>query len=196
MTRFFDFVFSFLGIIILSPLILLITLINIFETKFRPFFFQKRVGKNGVLFQLVKFRTMYSNPDNRIFVTVSNRDRRITKFGYFLRRYKLDEIPQLFNVILGDMSLVGPRPEVMEYVNFYSAEQMKTLNVRPGITDYASIEYFNENEMLSSAIDPEKTYIVEIMPKKIELNQKYISDHSLKHYFLILFLTIRRIFTS
>jgi lipopolysaccharide/colanic/teichoic acid biosynthesis glycosyltransferase len=193
MLRFFDIILSSVGIIILFPFSVIITIINIFVTKGRPFFIQTRVGRYGIMFNLIKFRTMYVNHDKEQLITIGKRDLRITRFGYFLRRYKLDEIPQLLNVVKGEMSLVGPRPEVLKYVNLYSPEQKNVLNVRPGITDFASIKYYDENEILSSSSDPEKTYIDELLPRKIELNLKFISDPSVKQYFLILWLTLRRI---
>jgi lipopolysaccharide/colanic/teichoic acid biosynthesis glycosyltransferase len=193
MIRFFDLFLSFTGIIILCPLSFIITIINVFETRGNPFFIQPRVGRFGVLFNLIKFRTMHVNLESKFLITIGNRDHRITRFGYFLRRYKLDEIPQLLNVINGEMSLVGPRPEVPKYVNMYTPEQKNILNVRPGITDFASIEYFDENEILSSSLDPETIYIEELLPRKIELNLKFISNPSLRQYFLILWLTMKRI---
>jgi lipopolysaccharide/colanic/teichoic acid biosynthesis glycosyltransferase len=122
-------------------------------------------------------------------ITVGKKDRRLTKVGLFIRKFKLDELPQLFNVLKGDMSLVGPRPEVRKYVELYSPQQRMVLSVRPGITDFASIEYVDENSILGSAIDPEKVYIEEIMPAKIRLNMKYIRNQSMKDYFYIIFLT-------
>lgn len=194
MIRFFDFILSSIGIIILFPFSVIITILNLFETKGNPLFIQTRVGRYGIVFNMIKFRTMFTNLEKKHLITIGKRDERITRFGYFLRKYKLDEIPQLVNVIKGEMSLVGPRPEVLKYVNMYSPEQKNVLKVRPGITDYASIEYFNENEILSSSLEPEKTYIEELLPRKIELNLKFISDPSLKQYFLILWLTTKRIF--
>src|SRR5690606_28246338 len=121
------------------------------------------------------------------------KDSRITQVGNFIRRYKIDELPQLFNVIKGDMSIVGPRPEVRKYVNLYNAEQSRVLKVRPGISDYASIEFVNENEILGNAINPEETYIEQVMPQKLVLNMKYIENQTLSEYFKIIFLTIKRI---
>lgn len=126
-------------------------------------------------------------------ITVGGRDPRVTRAGYYIRKYKIDELPQLINVFVGDMSIVGPRPEVRKYVDMYSLEQMKVLSVRPGITDYASIEYIDENTILESATDPERTYIEEIMGDKIELNLKYINDYTIGNYFKIIFLTLFKI---
>lgn len=155
---------------------------------------QKRVGKNGKDFSLLKFRTMRPDSDKKGLLTVGMRDSRITRTGYFLRKYKLDELPQLFNVLTGDMSLVGPRPEVRKYVDMYNEEQKKVLSVQPGITDYASIEYVNENEVLARSSNPEQTYINEIMPHKLELNLKYIREKGMATDLKIIIRTIGRIF--
>lgn len=136
---------------------------------------------------------MRTDADKKGLLTVGGRDPRITRMGYYIRKYKIDELPQLLNVLLGDMSLVGPRPEVRKYVNLYNAQQMLVLSVQPGITDYASIEYSNENEILGKALDPEKTYIEEIMPAKLQLNLKYIEEKSLVTDFRIIFKTILKI---
>lgn len=190
MIRIFDIVFSFLGIIILLPLFLLIYILVIIESKGGGFYIQERVGKNGVDFKLLKFRSMRIGSDKRGLLTVGSNDPRMTKVGSLIRRFKMDELPQLLNVFFGDMSLVGPRPEVRKYVNLYSTEQLKVLNVRPGITDYASIEYVDENIILGSSVDPDKVYIEEIMPHKILLNMKYIDNQTLREYFNIVFKTI------
>lgn len=157
---------------------------------------QRRVGKNGKQFNLLKYRTMKKNSDKLGLLTVGDRDPRVTTLGRFLRKYKLDEMPQLFNVLKGDMSIVGPRPEVKKYVDLYTEEQRKVLQVRPGITDYASLSYIDENDILAASDNPEKTYIEEIMPAKIELNFKYIENRSLKEYFKLIFLTIGSIFRN
>ena len=136
---------------------------------------------------------MRTDAYNKGLLTVGGRDPRITRMGYFIRKYKIDELPQLLNVLIGDMSLVGPRPEVRKYVNLYNAEQKKVLSVQPGITDYASIEYSNENELLGKAADPEKVYIEEIMPAKLQLNLKYIAEKSLATDIKIILRTIRKI---
>jgi lipopolysaccharide/colanic/teichoic acid biosynthesis glycosyltransferase len=136
---------------------------------------------------------MRTNADKKGLLTVGGRDPRITRIGYYLRKYKLDELPQLMNVLMGDMSLVGPRPEVRKYVSMYNAEQLKVLNVQPGITDYASIEYSDENELLGKATDPEKVYIEEIMPAKLQLNLKYIAEKSLITDLKIIFRTFAKI---
>lgn len=138
---------------------------------------------------------MKTGSDKKGLLTVGARDSRITGIGYFLRKYKLDELPQLFNVLFGTMSLVGPRPEVRKYVEMYNDEQKRVLTVKPGITDYASIEYVNENEVLAKAADPEETYIKEVMPHKLQLNLKYITDQGFFTDLKIIFRTIGKIFT-
>ena len=194
MTRFFDIFLSSIGLIILSPALLVIYILIKLGSKGPGFYSQKRIGKDGKPFNLLKFRSMRIGADKGHLITVGGRDSRITQVGFFLRKYKLDELPQLFNVLKGDMSLVGPRPEVEKYVRLYTPEQRVVLNVRPGITDYASIAFSNENEILGQAEDPEKMYIEEIMPKKIEQNLRYINNHSLSQYFKIIFLTFQKIF--
>jgi len=193
MIRFFDILFSLLGIILLFPIFVVILLIIIVETKGSGLYLQNRVGKNGVDFVLYKFRTMRIGAEYSGLITVGGNDPRLTKVGIILRRVKLDELPQLYNVLKGDMSLVGPRPEVRKYVDLYSSEQQKVLQVRPGITDYASIQYMNENEILGRVSDPEKVYIEEIMPHKISLNLKYIQNISLNEYFHVIFITLKAI---
>lgn len=194
MIRFFDILFSFIGLLILSPIFVIIYLIIVCTSRGGGFYSQVRVGKNGKDFRLYKFRSMRTGSDAKGLITVGGRDPRITGIGYFIRKFKIDELPQLFNVLVGDMSLVGPRPEVRKYVDLYNDEQKKVLSVRPGITDYASIEYVDENEILGKAEDPDKAYIEEIMPAKIELNMKYINNQSVGEYFKIIFLTVFKIF--
>lgn len=193
MTRFFDIVFSLIGIIILFPLFIVVYLLIIIESKGGGFYLQDRVGKNGVDFKLYKFRSMRVGSDKKGLITIGGRDPRMTKTGYFIRRFKLDELPQLLNVLKGQMSLVGPRPEVRKYVQLYTIEQLRVLSLRPGITDYASIEYVDENEILGKASNPEKVYIEEIMPDKIRLNLKYIDNYNICEYFKIIFMTIWKI---
>lgn len=177
--RIFDVLFSILGLIILFPVFIVTGILIKLEKDGGPVFFnQKRVGKADKDFTLHKFRTMRVNTEKEGYLTVGNKDRRITAAGDFLRRYKIDELPQLFNVLKGDMSFVGPRPEVRKYVMQYNKEQLKVLEVRPGITDVASIAYRNENEILAKAEKPEEFYIKEIMPEKIKLNLEYIKDRS------------------
>ena len=157
-----------------------------------PFYKQERVGKDGKLFWLLKFRSMRINSSQKVQLTVG-KDPRITKVGHFIRKYKIDELPQLINVLIGDMSLVGPRPEVEKYVHFYTPEQRVVLQVKPGITDYASLEYFEESNLLAKSSNPEKTYIDEIMPAKIQINLKYIPKSSVMEDIKIIFLTLKRI---
>ncbi|HJD92278.1 sugar transferase [Bacteroides coprosuis] len=193
MIRLLDILFSFIGIVILSPVFLILYIAIRLESKGGGFYKQIRVGKDSKDFGLYKFRSMRVGADKKGLITVGGRDPRITKVGYFIRKYKLDELPQLFNVLTGDMSLVGPRPEVRKYVELYTDEQKKVLSVRPGITDYASIEYVDENEILGKADDPDKAYIEQIMPDKIRYNMKYINNQSVIEYFKVIFLTIYRI---
>jgi lipopolysaccharide/colanic/teichoic acid biosynthesis glycosyltransferase len=191
--RAFDIFFSFIGLLILLPFFLIISLLIILDSRGSIFYKQVRVGKNDTDFYLLKFRSMRSDADKKGLLTVGGRDPRITRMGYYLRKYKIDELPQLLNVLKGDMSLVGPRPEVRKYVSLYNIEQKKVLSVLPGITDYASIEYSNENEILGKAENPEQVYIDEIMPAKLNLNLKYIAEKSLATDFKIIFRTFIKI---
>lgn len=196
MIRFFDILFSAAGLLFLSPLFLILCLIIKLESKGGCFYVQERIGKDGKSFGLYKFRTMRTGADEEGLLTVGEHDNRITRIGFFLRKLKIDELPQLMNVLKGDMSLVGPRPEVRKYVELYTEEQRKVLRVRPGITDYASIEYVNENELLSKSDDPDRIYIEEIMPDKIKLNMKYLEHYTLTEYFKIILLTFKRLIAS
>jgi lipopolysaccharide/colanic/teichoic acid biosynthesis glycosyltransferase len=162
---------------------------------FPVFYLQERVGRGYKMFKLIKFRSMRKDADKRGLLTVGGRDPRITWIGYYLRKYKLDELPQLFNVFIGNMSLVGPRPEVKKYVDMYNKVQKRVLKVKPGITDYASLEYFNENELLAKSSEPEKTYIQEVMPAKLQLNMKYIEEAGVWTDTKIILRTIARIFS-
>lgn len=179
MKRIFDIVNSLLILLFFLPFGILISVLIMLESRGGVFYIQQRIGLNGKEFGLLKFRTMKVNADKEGKLTVGNRDPRITRIGYFLRKVKLDEFPQFINVLKGDMSVVGPRPEVEEYVALYTTEQREILNVRPGITDLASLEYFEENELLASSDDPQKTYIEDIMPAKIRLNKEYLKNPSL-----------------
>ena len=190
--RIFDITLSLFGLIILLPFMLIIAILIKIDSKGPVFFKQIRVTKNGKEFKIFKYRTMRVGSDKYSQITVG-KDGRITKIGSFLRKYKLDEIPQLINVLIGDMSLVGPRPEVPKYVALYTDEQKEILKVRAGITDYASIEFSDENDLLASEEDPEKVYIEKIMPKKIELNKKYLSEISILTDVKIILLTIKKI---
>lgn len=193
MIRFFDFILGLVGLVVLAPIFIMLAIWIKIDSKGPVFYKQVRVGQNGIDFGLFKFRSMVVDADKKGLITVGGRDPRITRSGYFIRKYKLDELPQLINVLVGDMSLVGPRPEVRKYVNLYTDEQQKVLSVKPGITDYASIEYMDENEILGKSSDPEKTYIEDIMPEKIKYNMKYINNKNLFEYFKIIFLTVLKI---
>lgn|SRR5574344_45024 len=191
--RSFDIVFSFLGIIALLPTFIIISLFVGLTSKGGVFYKQKRVGKDNKDFTLYKFRSMKVNSDKKQLITVGEKDNRVTKVGYIIRKYKLDELPQLFNVLKGNMSFVGPRPEVRYYVDMYSDEQKQVLSVRPGITDIASIEYRNENALLEKADNPQEFYIKEVMPKKLELNRQYIISQSFIGDIKLIFKTIKSI---
>ncbi|RKW63412.1 MAG: sugar transferase [Riemerella sp.] len=193
MIRLLDIVLSLLGLLFLLPIFLILAVWIKFDSQGSIFFRQIRVGKDGRDFRIYKFRTMIVNAEKMGIITIGERDPRITNSGYFLRKYKLDELPQLINVLKGEMSFVGPRPEVRKYVEMYNQEQLKILTVKPGITDYASIEYINEDEILGKSLDPERTYIEEIMPQKIKYNMKYINNKTVIEYFKIIFLTIIKI---
>lgn len=179
MKRLFDIVFSFLGLVFLAPIWLLIVVLMMATSKGPIIYKQVRVGKNNKDFKIFKFRTMHVNADKLGLLSVGDRDPRITPIGYYLRKFKLDELPQLANVLRGDMSFVGPRPEVRKYVNFYNQEQMQVFKVRPGITDLASIEFRNESELLADQEDPDSYYINVIMPKKLQINLDYLKERTL-----------------
>lgn len=191
-----DILFSLIGLICLFPFFIFISFFIFITSKGGIFFVQLRVGKNNKDFKLYKFRTMFLNSDSKGLLTVGNNDKRITKFGYYLRKNKLDELPQLINVLNGTMSIVGPRPEVRKYVNLYNSEQKSILEIKPGITDLASIMYYNENEILANSVNPEETYIKEIMPIKLELNKKYINEMSLLTDLKIIFKTFMKLINS
>ena len=194
MKRLFDILSSGIGLIVLFPLFLITSIWIKSDSQGPVFYKQKRVGKNNIDFTLLKFRSMKIGSDQKRLITVGSRDSRITRSGYFLRKYKIDELPQLINVFIGDMSLVGPRPEVRKYVDMYTKEQMKVLSVRPGITDYASIAYINENEILEKSSNPDRTYIEVIVPAKIALNMRFFQHPTFFCYLKIIFLTIIKIF--
>ncbi|HIF9252195.1 TPA: sugar transferase [Photobacterium damselae] len=194
MKRLFDILSSLLGLFFLSPVFIIITIWILFDSKGDIFFKQERVGLNGKLFKILKFRTMVPDAEKKgLQVTVGD-DPRITHSGKFLRKSKLDELPQLFNVLIGDMSIVGPRPEVPRFMNEYDDETRRIiLSVRPGITDRASIEFTNEAELLDSSDDPSKTYITEIMPIKASYYIKYVNNHSFFSDVLIILDTFKKI---
>ena len=178
MKRIFDLFFAFIGILLLLPIYLLIAILIKFDSKGEVLYKQERIGKDGIPFYVLKFRTMVPDAFSKGALTVGSRDPRVTGVGFYLRKYKLDELPQLFNVLFGEMSFVGPRPEVKKYTDLYNENQRVVLSVKPGITDYASIKYRNENDLLAQSSDPEKLYIEEIMPEKLNLNLKYINDNN------------------
>lgn len=196
MIRILDIIFSTLGLIVFAPLFLIISVAIAIESKGGIFFMQKRAGLNNEDFNLFKFRSMFLNSENKGQLTIGNKDSRITKVGFFLRKYKIDELPQLINVLKGEMSMVGPRPEVPKYVKLYTIEQMKVLSVKPGITDYASIKYIDENKLLSESENPERLYTEVILHEKIRLNLIYIQNRSIKSYLTIIYLTIKNIFNK
>lgn len=189
MIRFFDFFISGVGLIALSPLFLLIYILIRLESKGGGIYAQERIGRDGKSFRLYKFRSMQESADKGSQITIG-RDPRITRMGKLVRKTKLDELPQLWNVLRGDMSLVGPRPEVERYVLLYTDQQRQVLTVRPGITDWASIKYVDENLILGQAEDPEKIYREQIMPDKIRLNMIWVRNPSLGVYFKLIFATI------
>ena len=178
MKRLFDIVASGCGLIVLSPLFLILAIWIKLDSKGPVFYRQVRVGRGNKDFRIFKFRSMRVGSDKGSLVTIGGHDPRITRSGYFIRKFKLDEFPQLINVFVGDMSLVGPRPEVRHYVDYWTPEQMHVLDVRPGITDPASIKFRNENELMEQADDPEKFYIEVIMQEKIKLYLEYVQHHS------------------
>lgn len=176
--RGFDIVMSVVGLLCLSPLFVLIAVWIVLDSRGGVFYKQQRVGLNNRDFALYKFRSMRPQADKGSLITIGGRDPRITRSGYYIRKFKLDELPQLINVLKGDMSIVGPRPEVRRYVDMYTAEQMQVLSVRPGITDLASIKYRNENELLETVSDPEEYYVKTIMPDKLAINLQYVRRQS------------------
>ena len=178
MKRLFDIISSGIGLLILSPLFLIVAIWVKLDSPGPVFYKQVRVGRDNKDFYLYKFRSMRVGSDKKGLITVGGHDPRVTRSGYYIRKYKLDEFPQLINVFKGDMSLVGPRPEVRKYVDLYTPEQMHVLDVRPGITDLASIRYRNENELLAKASDPEQYYRDVIMQDKLNINLEYVHNHS------------------
>ncbi|MBL7962510.1 MAG: sugar transferase [Flavobacteriales bacterium] len=194
MKRLFDILVSAATLLVLWPLLLVLAVVVAAGSPGGAFFRQDRVGRGGRVFRLLKFRSMRPGSEAQGQLTVGGRDPRITGVGHFLRRTKLDELPQLWNVLVGDMSLVGPRPEVPRYVALYTAEQRRVLELRPGLTGPASIAYINENEVLGRSSDPERTYITEVMPAKLALDLAYVQRHGLWTDLGILWRTCRRLF--
>ena len=196
MKRLFDILVSAVGLICLSPLLLLVAIWIKLDSPGPIFYRQVRVGRYNKDFRIFKFRSMRIGSDKGSLVTIGGRDPRITRSGYFIRKFKIDELPQLINVLIGDMSLVGPRPEVRHYVNYWTEEQMHVLDVRPGITDPASIKFRNENELLEQAEDPEKYYIECIMQEKIKLYLEYVNKHGFWYDMKLIFQTFWVILTE
>ncbi|MBR7168726.1 MAG: sugar transferase, partial [Bacteroidales bacterium] len=189
MKRIFDILASGFGLLVLSPVFLIMAIWIKLDSNGPVFYRQVRVGRHNKDFRIFKFRSMRVGSDKGSLVTIGGRDPRITRSGYFIRKFKLDELPQLINVFVGDMSLVGPRPEVRHYVDYWTKEQMHVLDVRPGITDPASIKFRNENELLETAEDPEKYYIEVIMQEKIKLYLEYVEKTSFWYDIKLIFKT-------
>ncbi|NJX15143.1 sugar transferase [Tamlana crocina] len=196
MKRAFDIIFSAIGLIILAPVLLLIAILIKLDSKGPVLFIQGRVGKNNKDFNIYKFRTMRIQSEKGGLLTLGNNDSRITKIGYFLRRYKIDEFPQLINILKGDMSFVGPRPELRYYVNFYNEDDMKIFQVRPGITGLASLKYRNEVELLKAAKDPEAFFIETIIPDKLKFNKEYIKRRNFFFDLKLIALTVVKVVTK
>jgi lipopolysaccharide/colanic/teichoic acid biosynthesis glycosyltransferase len=192
--RAMDIVFAALGLAVLSPFFLLICIFIVLDSPGRPFYLQERIGRNFIPFRLIKFRTMRTGADRLNSITVGARDPRITRVGYWLRRFKIDELPQLVNVLVGNMSLVGPRPELKKFVDLYTPAQQRVLSIKPGITDFASIQFRNENELLEGKPDPIGYYTNEIMPAKLQLNLRYLESQSIALDMRIIFSTLFLIF--
>ncbi|RZJ90428.1 MAG: sugar transferase [Chryseobacterium sp.] len=194
--RIFDVILALFGLIILSPLFLVIFILVMLDSKGGALYRQVRVGKNMEDFQLHKFRTMYVHASDQNLITIGSHDARITRVGCWLRKYKLDELPQLINILKGHMSFVGPRPEVRKYVNMYNEEQQKVLSVKPGITDWASIQFYNENQLLEDSGDPESYYIHQLFPLKLIQNLRYINHSNILIDIKIILLTLKRVVSS
>ena len=196
MIRLFDIVISILVIIILLPVFLILGVLIKLSSSGPVIFKQSRVGRFNHDFLVFKFRTMYVNSDTKGLLTVGSKDSRVTPIGFYLRKYKLDELPQLFNVLFGQMSLVGPRPEVRKFVDVYDASQREILQIRPGITDWASIIYKDENALLEFSKNPEEDYIQKIIPDKIKYNRIFLEKYNLSEYFKILFNTAKKLLNN
>ena len=194
--RIFDVIFSFLGLICLFPLHLVVSILIKLDSQGPILFVQERVGQFNTDFKIYKYRTMFIDSDKLGLLTLGEEESRVTKIGFYLRKYKIDEFPQLINVLIGNMSFVGPRPEIRKYVNYYSKDDMEILTIKPGVTGYASIKYINETEILEKAENPEKVYIEEIMPDKIRINKIYINDHNIFIDFKIIIKTIHKMLTQ
>ena len=196
MKRLFDIVASGCGLLVLSPVLLVVAIWIKLDSRGPVFYRQVRVGYKNKDFRIFKFRSMRMGADKVSLVAIGGRDPRITRSGYFIRKYKLDELPQLINVFVGDMSLVGPRPEVRHYVDYWTPEQMHVLEVRPGITDPASIKFRNENELMGKAENPEEYYINVIMQEKIKLYLEYVENASFLYDLKLIFKTFKVIISE
>ena len=193
--RLFDIVLSFSALLVLLPVFVVIVVLIVLSDGLPVFYKQQRIGLNHKAFGLFKSRTMVKNADKSGKITIGKKDSRVTTIGHLLRKTKFDEFPQLLNIIKGEMSIVGPRPEVEEYVNLYKVEHQKVLSVKPGLTDYASIEYSNESELLGASVNPHETYINVVMPAKLSLNLKYIEEKGIITDLKIIFRTMAKIWT-
>lgn len=189
MKRVFDVLASGLGLLVISPVFLFLAVWIKLDSKGPVFYRQVRVGRGNKDFRIFKFRSMRVGSDKKGLITVGGHDPRVTRSGYFIRKYKLDEFPQLINVFTGDMSLVGPRPEVRKYVDMYTAEQMHVLDVKPGVTSLASIRYRNENELLEKAADPDRYYVEVVMQDKLAIDLEYVRNASLGYDIKLIFHT-------
>lgn len=196
MKRLFDIVASGCGLLVLSPIFIILAIWIKIDSDGPVFYRQVRVGRYNKDFKLFKFRSMRVGADKKGLITVGGHDPRVTRSGYYIRKYKLDEFPQLINVFIGDMSLVGPRPEVRKYVDMYTPEQMHVLDVRPGITSLASIRYRNENDILAASDDPDKCYIEKVMPDKLAIDLEYVANHSFFYDVKLIFMTFWEIITK
>ncbi len=196
MKRIFDIVASGFGLLVLSPVFLILAIWIKLDSRGPVFYRQVRVGRHNKDFRIFKFRSMRVGSDKKGLITVGGHDPRVTRSGYYIRKYKLDEFPQLINVFIGDMSLVGPRPEVRKYVDLYTPEQMHVLDVRPGVTSLASIRYRNENDILAAAEDPDRCYIEKVMPDKLAIDLEYVANHSLWYDITLIFKTFWEIISK
>lgn len=189
-----DILITLIGTILFFPVFIVVSLIILLSSGYPVFFLQERVGKDWKIFKIIKFRTMVKNADKMGIGVSSYKDSRITNIGKFLRKFKIDEIPQIFNVLMGNMSLVGPRPELLKYAEYYMDDYSEILKVKPGITDYASLKFRNESELLNNSNDNEKLYINKILPEKIQLYRKYLKEANLKTDVKIIFSTFKVLF--
>ena len=189
-----DILITFVSAVLFFPVIIVVSMVILVSSGYPVFFLQERVGKDWKSFKIIKFRTMVKNADKKGIGVSSHNDSRITSIGKFLRKFKIDEIPQIFNVLMGNMSLVGPRPELLKYAEYYMDDYSEILKVKPGITDYASLKFRNESELLKNTSDNEKFYINKILPEKIQLYKKYLKEANLKTDLRIIFSTFKALF--